>query len=238
MSTKTATSSTVARAEKKWAVAMEREQALFVTASRDAGPTCARWIRNAERQFEHRSAGLGSRVTVSRASCTSAVMRAPFLMKVNAGSRFARRPGTGPPHDDDHWPFRFSAGKGRKSSPARQSERSAFHDPSSGEEVANRRREVLSEGGGRPAEDKADHGLPTAVDRVQDPDEPLEYNGGATSNPQAHLCASATGKRDMTAARGHLTAPRENTSGPGAAVPNGTGATPAAPRPAKDTHDT
>ncbi|WP_177226098.1 hypothetical protein [Actinacidiphila rubida] len=60
----------------------------------------------------------------------------------------------------------------------------------SGEEFAAEpeRNEALpvAEGGGCAAEEKAGHSLSPAVDRLQDPQEPLEYMGGATTDPQAH----------------------------------------------------
>jgi hypothetical protein len=42
------------------------------------------------------------------------------------------------------------------------------------------------------AGEKTVRGLPTAVDRVQDPQEAWEYQGGASSDPQAHLSTAST----------------------------------------------
>jgi hypothetical protein len=41
------------------------------------------------------------------------------------------------------------------------------------------------------ADEEADHRLPTAVDRVQDPEEAGEDKGGASSDPQAHLSTTS-----------------------------------------------
>jgi hypothetical protein len=107
-------------------------------------------------------------------------MRAPFLMKGNAGPRFR----------DDRGRVRFmmtTAG-----SPDFHSARNGESPPC--DALRGAASADVAYGGSGTAGTVGPE-PPTALDRVQDPDEPLEYKGGASSDPQAPMSASGTGGR-------------------------------------------